>query len=493
MSARSLLVIGLDGATFDLLEPWAAAGELPTFQHLLREGAWGRLRTVPNTDTAPAWVSFATGLGPANHGLFHELDWDAGRRTLRPVRGGDRLGAAIWGRASAAGRRVVAINVPFSYPAEPINGVMIAGIDAPGPRAPGLCQPPGFLQRLERAAGPYRIDSAISQAIKSGQPDVGLASAYAVAALHTAALRLALADGPCDLAILVYSVPDEMQHFFWRQMRAGRGPQRHAIRDGYRFIDRTLGELLAERGPGTTLIVFSDHGFGPICATPELLAGWLRAHGFLRDLPPARRPWPQQIAQGAYGVLRQTLGEPAKQALRRALPALRDRVESDVRFAGIDWSASRAFVGSSPWEIWINTRGREPNGTVNPGPEYDRVCDELLAALRAWRDPQGRPRVRAAYRREEVYTGQLLHLAPDITIEWDVAAAPDPESLPGNMSRFDADHQPEGVLLAYGPGIAPGRHIQGARLVDLAPTIMHLLGIADGLPSDGRVLTEIFR
>jgi predicted AlkP superfamily phosphohydrolase/phosphomutase len=130
-SSTKLLVIGLDGATFDLLEPWAANGILPTFAQLLATGVSGRLRSVPNTDTAPAWATFATGLNPANHGLFHELGWSADRRTMRPMQGADRQGKSFWHIASDAGRRVLVINVPFTYPVEPINGVMVAGVDAP--------------------------------------------------------------------------------------------------------------------------------------------------------------------------------------------------------------------------------------------------------------------------------------------------------------------------------------------------------------------------
>src|SRR5262245_36386228 len=115
-----LLVVGLDGATLDLLQPWVDDGTLPTFAHLLAQGSHGRVRSVPNTDTAPAWATFATGLNPANHGLFGELAWSEDRRLLRPVRGADRHGHAFWRLASQGGQRVLVVNVPFTYPAEPV-------------------------------------------------------------------------------------------------------------------------------------------------------------------------------------------------------------------------------------------------------------------------------------------------------------------------------------------------------------------------------------
>lgn len=112
MRTKKALVVGLDGATLDLIEPWVEAGQLPTFARLMQAGSWGRLRTVPNTDTAPAWSSFATGLNPAE-------------------RGARRRGQTFWERANEAGYRPIVINVPFSYPANPLNGVMVSGIDAP--------------------------------------------------------------------------------------------------------------------------------------------------------------------------------------------------------------------------------------------------------------------------------------------------------------------------------------------------------------------------
>lgn len=486
-----VLVIGLDGATFDLIAPWVKQGLLPGFAQLLREGSYGRVRTVPNTDTAPAWTTLATGLNPANHGLFHELGWSGDRRTLRPLHGGDRDGVPFWKIASDAGRRVVVVNFPFSYPAEPVNGAMLAGIDAPSVDAAGFCHPPTLLADLRRALGDYQIDSQITIAIKQGRPEDGLTRAYAVAERHTQAFLHLLGRQPWDLAVLVYSIPDEMQHFFWQQMVQHHGPQCDAIRAGYQFIERQIARLRDFAGPDTRVVIVSDHGFGPLCATTTSLSNWLRAQGFLYDLAPSSQRLSQRASKAAYTWLRRRLAEQAKQALRRWLPHLRNRVESDARFAAVDWAASQAYVGPSPWEIWINLRGREPNGCVAPGAEYERVREQIIAALRGWRDAQGRAFVSAVHRREAVYHGKYVERAPDIALEWDPAAAPPAASIAGNTSQFDADHQPEGILIAVGPGIRAGNPIAGAGLADLAPTILHLLGIAPPERLDGDVLTAL--
>lgn len=492
MPQHKLLVIGLDGATFDLLEPWAAAGLLPTFDRLLKSGAKGWLRSVPNTDTAPAWATFATGLNPAKHGLFHELGWSPDQLLLRPVTGADRKGTSFWRIASDAGCHVCLLNVPFTYPAEPINGILLAGIDAPSPEAPGFCHPIDFVRDLRRTVGPYRIESGIQAAIKEDQPAEGLADAFAVAQYRTRAFSYALSRGHWDLGVIVYSMPDVVQHFFWQQMCKDAGPQRSAIRDSYRLIDQQIKDLMSHTDENTNILIVSDHGFGPICATREHLATWLIENGFAHTLSSAQQPWQQRLVRRSYEWLRNRLGEKHKAALRRGLPALRNRVESQVGFADIDWRSTVAYAGPSPFEVWINFQGREPGGIVLPGSHYEQIRKDLIAALLDWRNPQnGERRVRQVYRREKVYDGPYLEWAPDLTIEWNPAAAPPPETLEGNASRFDADHQLEGVLLATGPGIHAGAQARDATLADIAPTVLRLLNITYRQPMDGRVLSEL--
>jgi predicted AlkP superfamily phosphohydrolase/phosphomutase len=489
---KRVLVIGLDGATLDLVQPWVQRGALPLFARMLEEGAHGVLCSVPNTDTAPAWSSFATGLGPGRHGLFNELGWTEDRHGLRLMRGGDRVGASFWAQASAAGRRVIAINVPFSYPAEAVQGVVVAGIDAPSKQADGFCLPADFIPRFERAHGNYVINANINQYIKAERPVEGIAVAKRTVAAQAAAARFAMAEQDWQLCVVAFGFPDEMQHFFWQQMLRDAGPQREAILDAYRFIEQHVAKLMDAAGPETNLLIASDHGFGPICATPDVLANFLVEAGFLHFLPEQRRSLPQRVSRAAYGWARSRFGEGPKEWLRRSFPALRERVESDARFAAIDWTRTRAYVAASPWEIYVNLRGREPHGCVAAGAEYEAVLAELMAALANWRDETGRPRLRAIRRREECYSGPYAAKGADLTLVYDPQAAPLPENLPGNTSRFDGEHQPEGLIMAMGPAIRPGVQLDGANLIDVAPTILRLLDVA-APDCDGQVIEAMLR
>jgi predicted AlkP superfamily phosphohydrolase/phosphomutase len=487
-----LLVIGLDGATFDLLHPWLEHGRLPTIARLLEKGAYGRLRSVPNTDTAPAWATFATGLNPANHTLFSERNWTPDRRTLYRVQGADRHGTAFWQIASDAGHTVIILNVPFTYPAAPVNGVLITGIDAPSTTAPNFCHPPHFSHQLQQQGITYQIDSDIQAAIKANRPTEGLAAAYQVARQRTQAMLYAMSHYDWQLAVIVYSLPDVMQHFFWQAMSDTSHPQHLAIRDGYTFMDEQIKRLWQAAGPDSNLLILSDHGFGPICATPAHLQSWLVQQGFTRLLDEAQRPLQQRLVSSAYDWIRHTLSEEHKAALRRWLPGVRNRVESDVRLAGIDWSKTAAYAGPSSWEIWINRQGREPQGIVGED-AYEQVREQIVAALLDWCEPQtGQKRIQAVHHAEAVYHGRFAHLAPDLTIEWNPSAAPPAATLEENISRFDGDHQPEGIFIAAGPSIR-AIHLDGLHLTDVAPTILRLLNLTPDRPLDGRCLDELLK
>jgi predicted AlkP superfamily phosphohydrolase/phosphomutase len=118
----------------------------------------------------------------------------------------------------------------------------------------------------------------------------------------------------------------------------------------------------------------------------------------------------------------------------------------------------------------------------------------VITALIGWRDPHtNKRRVHAAYRREEVYRGRYLDAAPDVTIEWDPEAAPPADQLEGNTSRFEGDHSPDGIFIASGSAVRNRTRIHGVSIADVAPTILHWLGVPITEPMDGRVLTELFQ
>ncbi|UCC63889.1 MAG: alkaline phosphatase family protein [Anaerolineae bacterium] len=151
MNTPRTLIIGLDGATFDLIEPWARAGHLPALARLMAQGVHGPLRAWPNMNSAVAWSSMLTGYNPGEHGIY-----DFGRAPLqradtwRPTTAADRRKDPFWRLLSAAGQRMGVINVPISYPADPVNGFMLAGMDTPGLHSSGFAHPVDLRDELRR-------------------------------------------------------------------------------------------------------------------------------------------------------------------------------------------------------------------------------------------------------------------------------------------------------------------------------------------------------
>jgi predicted AlkP superfamily phosphohydrolase/phosphomutase len=133
-----LLVIGIDGASWDYIDPLIAAGELPNLARLRREGASARLRSVPCHFTPPAWTTMFTGMLPPRTGVYSFGSWDPETRTFRTVSARDVAVPALWDVASAAGLRVASVGVPVTYPARAIHGVQVGGLDTPKNHGPQL-------------------------------------------------------------------------------------------------------------------------------------------------------------------------------------------------------------------------------------------------------------------------------------------------------------------------------------------------------------------
>jgi predicted AlkP superfamily phosphohydrolase/phosphomutase len=527
-----VLMLGLDGATLDLIEPWAADGSLPNLARLMAAGAWGRLRSTTPPATFPAWTSLMTGVNPGQHGIYDFTRRLPGTYRVEFLNATYRRRPSAWRLLSAAGRRVAVIGLPATYPPEALNGLLISGFDAP--LATGIdrsfVQPPELYDEIRRVVGRYEITDFQELRIGPGWHEMALQKLLHAAGRRTQVAAYLLDRELWDCFFVHFGESDTVAHHFWaladpgsprydRERGAGLG---HAIHTVYCALDRAVGELLARAAgdassPESTVLIVSDHGSGGTGERVVHLNRWLEQQGWLRFAPP--RP----AGRAAAGFKRLGLALPAslqEWAFRGPLCGLAGRLESGARLGGIDWAATRAFseeVNTLP-AIWLNVRGREPQGVVAPGAAYEQLRDEILARLAAWRDPaSGEPVVARAWRREELYHGPAVAGAPDIVLEpaLDASAscgigqgyaytflssrgqrgepirrlAPD-ERLGAKGGSMNGSHRPDGVLILAGAGVRPGVQLLAAHIVDVAPTLLHLLDVALPADLDGRVLAE---
>jgi predicted AlkP superfamily phosphohydrolase/phosphomutase len=517
---KKVLIIGLDGATFDLVHPWAAAGYLPNLARLMAEGSQGQLLSTIQPVTAPAWASFMTGVNQGKHGLYDFVRRRVGEYRLEVTNGSHIRSPGIFDLASRQGKRVITINMPYTFPPRPINGVAVAGPFIPA-LTPESVYPQDFYTELKSVVpdydilpdyNPYHPDPLTDYAEKLAR-EIAWREELSLHLMHTRAW---------DLFSVVFMATDEVQHTFWHCLEAPDGSpharHRQVVRALYQRADQAIGNLVsqaAEEAQPHELVVFilSDHGAGPLKWVINLNR-WLAESGYLRFLPNRGnrlRLGYSQILKRSANLYRRLVPAGLRFLLRRRLGAdrfehIKGNLEGALLTSAIDWSQTRAYALGAGGNLFINLQGREPAGTVAEGQEYEAICRQLITDLYDLTDPEtGERLIKKVYRRAELYDGPFLELAPDLIIQWKNYAYWGRGRYDSQATTFEAQnrlefsdipltgtHRPEGLLITWGAGIRPGSLITGARLLDLAPNILRLLAIRPPVELDGHFLPELY-
>ncbi len=509
---RKVFVIGLDGATFDLIEPWAREGKLPTFKRLMDEGAWGTLHCPIPPISAQSWASFATGKNPGKHGLIDFMEATPYLYSTRFVNSRMRAGKSFWRLLSEAGRSVGVLNVPITYPPEEVNGFVVAGCLSPGTSSQ-FVSPPELRKELLAAVPNYIIECADIELPSLTRRDRRAAFIEKVLAMldgRIAATRWLYEKFKPDLFIAAFTAFDRICHYLWKYMdlalrdRFSQGEiERYgdAILRVHQRQDEIIAEILEMIEPGTTVVMMSDHGFGPSYKRLNI-PGWLVEHGYTTPLRKGKSLVSRAIDATIGSVIRFTpFG--FRQFIKERFPRLAAKAVTRVFFEGIDWSRTRAYTIGEFRSIYINLKGRQPQGIIEPGEEYEALRDELIEKLSALEDPtSGEPIVQRVYRREEVYSGELLDRSPDLIVDWhyrysftsDVSRGPlvspilDTKRLHWDKSGY---HKPNGIFLAHGNDIRPGARVEGI-VMDATATILYEMGFPVPKDMDGRVIAEAY-
>jgi predicted AlkP superfamily phosphohydrolase/phosphomutase len=494
MAPPSLTVIGLDSATFDVLDPMLDAGELPNLRALLDRGASGVLRSTTHPLTPHAWSTMVTGVNAARHGIWDFTERDDTGYGLRLINGSYRRAPAVWERLAAAGRRCGVVNVPFTWPAPELDGgFVVAGMDAAF-REHGMTSPDPLFGELRERLGPLELDHRYP--VSGGRLDLDLVRRAAEQKVE-ATLWLSERFEP-ELLWVVFMAADHVQHLGWREWEE-KGLD-SAVAGTYRILDEAVGRLVEHAG-GNDVVVLSDHGAGRLDGVVNLNA-WLAREGFLTYVPATSRMG-GKLFETAF-QLRKKLPRGLRYAVKQRAGGLRERVyQQRTGFTAIDWAQTRAFAYGMFGNVVVNLRGRERDGIVEPGEEYETVRSEIAARAMDLRDPQGAPIVAAVHRREDLFDGPQIEKVPDLLIEfadyawlgkgnvkkraeelWDRI-----EIDPGSEHVYVGSHRHEGVFVVAGPSAASAPRTL-AEIQDVAPTVMYLLG--EPLPSafEGRLLEE---
>ena len=489
-AARPLLVIGWDGATPELVGPYLDDGTLPHLAQLRRRGGFAPLRSLIHPLSPAAWTSAFTGLNPGRHGVWDFGHLQPGTYEAAHTDATCRHGATLWDIAEDCGLRSVVINVPLSHPApETKRTVFVPGLGADS--LEGACWPRDLAGLIHTEAPGYVIDV---NSYEHADPASFLAAVHRmIEARATVGEALLRRERP-DLFVCTFVATDRVQHGFWKQGAHPFGDGSRvgwrfadAIRDVYRALDAALGRLIEAAGPDATVLVVSDHGFGD-------LDGDLFLNSVLEDLGLV-------TVRRADGASRR---DRWARSLRRRLPLRFGGSAAEVpdpTFGDIVWEETRAFARGLFGQIWLNLRGREPLGQVEPGPEAEVILASIERALLALRTPDGRePLIDAVFRAEDLYEGPLTRGAPDLIVvprdyRWMTRSGrefgPRGALFGPAAVGHTGNHRMDGVLVAGGPGIPPHDSLPRQRLLDLTPTALALLGIEVPRRLDGKPMTQL--
>jgi predicted AlkP superfamily phosphohydrolase/phosphomutase len=503
---RRIIVLGLDGATWRLLDPFMDDGTMPRLAEACRYGVRASWQSTIPPFSAQAWVSLMTGRNPAKHGVtdFWELGDDRG--TSNFVNSTRIHGEAIWNILARNGERIGIVNVPVTYPPPAVSGYAVSGLLTP-PAATDYTYPEDLRNEILDIVPDYQPDP-----YDPLRPGLSLVKEFQCwMDNHERVAQYLLERHPVALFISVAQALDQLQHLFWDDLAAiAEGDAstvlREELRRCFRLADEAVGHRLDMLDESTTLFIISDHGFGPARRFFHVNR-FLADHGLLAFAEGEASP--SQRLMKRLGIDQQSLKDLVRRAdflgLRRRIGrmtrmGLARRLETMVAVP-LDWQQTRAFAGSPASEgIFVNVRGLQPHGCVSPGAEYEAVRDEILAAVRDLRDPEtGQPVVAQVWRREEVYDGPALSRMPDVVFSFgqNPYLASDSLSAPTAIGPIPADylqgrHCPDGILVAVGADIAAGATMTGASVLDLVPTLLYALGLPIPDDVDGRALSELF-
>ncbi len=471
---RKVLVVGIDGASPDLLGWMLKGGLLPNLQEIQRHGASGTLISTRHPITPAAWTSMLTGLSPGRHGIFDFRRRVYGGFDLKLVNGKDRDGETVWHILSEAGHSVGVFNVPMTFPPERVKGFWVSGMDTPHKNLT-FTYPASLAQWLDQQTGGYVID------VGQGAPteEEYVEKTLSLQKVHKKAFENLLHRYQPDAFMGVFVATDRLQHAFWKYIdpdnEAYASPEAVVPRKGliqcYQEVDDVLGMLLNEYvyKQGAALIIVSDHGFGPLYKD-VYLNQWLLEQGYL-------------AVKRRHG----------------------NWEEGASLFDQIDWERTVAYSFGYFGNLYLNLQGREPLGIVSPGREQRQVLARLKRELEEWQSSEvDGPLVDGVYEVRELYSGPYVEWGPDLMVvmqnyafmtrdSFDVPRGvlfSDPMAYQQIAIKHSGNHRMEGVIFMVGDGIAEGRRLSDAHILDVAPTVLHLMGHPIPPYMEGHVLTD---
>ncbi len=446
-----VLVIGLDCAEPSLVfERWRS--ELPTFCHLMERGAYGPLTSAIPCITVPAWSSMLSSKDPGVLGIYgfrNRTDYSYEKMSI--ATGAAVKEKRVWEYLGEAGKQSIVVGVPQTYPIKPMNGYLISSFLTPSVQKQ-YTHPHELRYEIDRILEGREYDVDVRN-FRTEDKDHLLKQIYDMTEKRFKVLNYLLREKPWDFFMFVEMGVDRIHHGFWKY----HDPEHHqyvpgnkyeyAIKEYYQYVDREIAGLLQAVDDNTVILVVSDHGAkrmdGGFC-----LNEWLHREGYL--------------------------------VFKDEIPA-----NSLVKFEqlAVDWERTTAWgEGGYYGRLFLNVQEREPQGLI-PQANYEKVRTEIIEKLESMTDHQGQPLHTICYKPEEIYR-EVRNVPSDLIIyfgnlHWRSVGSLGHKSIytfENDTGPDDANHAQEGMIIYYDPKQRlNGKHLSSLQLMDIAPTILHLM------------------
>jgi len=508
---KKVLVIGVDGLSLELINRWKE--ELPNLKQIMERGIYGELQSTFPPMTSPAWNSMFSGKNPAKFGIFDWLAFPFDKeRGFRIVNYCDQDSPSLWDILGGCGIKVGVVNVPTTFPPRRVNGFMVSGgLLTPLYKDVNYTFPMELKEELNKALGGYEILPLTDLNIP-GKEQEYLQLFKRNIRKHVEAAKYLMLNKEWDFFTQVFFVTDSVQHYCWHHMddthpkHDSNQAKKYgsAIKNIYKEVDKAIGELIAKVPENTVVMIVSDHGFGSFYGY-FLVNEWLREKGFLKLKRQESKLNISKIMNSIKNIAFKYFNSRLVEFFIRLFPKkflekflVREQLKSRSAnlIQAIDWTKTKAYGLGGVGSIFINLKGREPEGVVEAS-EYENVRGEIIRALYELKHPvTGVKVVDRVFKKEELYKGKYLQFAPDLMYIMDGLKYVQSTAIGNNKiwidSQLTGGHRMEGVFMAYGRDIESGKQLNGIQIYDVTPTILHIFGIPIPKDMDGRVLTEVF-
>lgn len=463
-------VFGIDGATFNIINPLIKKGKLPNLSKLIKQGAYGQLESTTPPHSGPAWVSAATGVGPGSHGIYQFWDTQSADYVGKFMGSNDCQVPTIWDIFNRYGYKTGVVNVPMTHPPKKIDGFMISW---PLSKTLRYSYPEDLLREIAKAGGHYLADLFVM----FGGDLTYIKKALKITKKRIKTVKFLLEKYPVDFFMIVFPEVDRISHYYWHffdkkspeYIDSSKVEMKKALEIIYIAVDQALGEILSYINEDCSITILSDHGFGPGLIDFHV-QNFLLENGFLKLKKITREEF--LLQKGSWFIF-----------------------EKRGNFYTVDWARTLAYMAApGSYGVNINLEGRQKNGIVNQQ-EYKKVKRKIIKAIEKVKHPQNNERLFKVVE-NNIYVGAAAKKAPDlILIPYDYGVMVHHNFIKkGMFSRPEQKgmHRENGIFIMKGQNVVPGK-IEGARIEDIVPSVLYSSGIKIPKYIEGKILPVFSR